>query len=127
MVLVPLNVVPVFLERQQMRRGPDEVFPYKQGPRDRGACHRSGGRKGGRAYTEAHRDITSVDAGGPVRGLRAGRGQIVATWHDSKGFSLVTVLEPVAQKPEGKQPKPQCAEKGVAGAGAEIPNGGTCH
>jgi hypothetical protein len=39
-----------------------------------------------------------------VLGLRAGQAQIVATWHDSRAFSLVTVLEPVAQKPEGKQP-----------------------
>lgn len=70
--------------------------------------------------------IASVDGGGTVLGLRAGQVQIVATWHDSRGFSLVTVLEPVAQKPDGKQPKPQCTEKGVAGAGAEIPNGGTC-
>jgi uncharacterized protein YjdB len=70
--------------------------------------------------------VASVDAGGTVRGLRAGRVQIVATWHDSRGFSLVTVLEPVAQKPDGKQPKPQCTEKGVAGAGAEIPKDGTC-
>jgi Big-like domain-containing protein len=70
--------------------------------------------------------IASVDAGGTVRGLRAGRVQIVATWHDSRGFSLVTVLEPVGQKPDGKQPKPQCTEKGVAGAAAEIPTGVTC-
>jgi hypothetical protein len=70
--------------------------------------------------------IASVDAGGTVRGLRAGRVQIVATWHDTRGFSLVTVLEPVAGKPDGKQPKPLCTEKGVAGAGAEIPKDGTC-
>ena len=41
-------------------------------------------------------NIMSVDAGGTVRGLRAGRVQVVATWHDSQGFSLVMVLEPVA-------------------------------
>jgi hypothetical protein len=70
--------------------------------------------------------IASVDAGGTVLGLRAGQVQIVATWHDSRGFSLVTVLEPGAQKPDGKQPKPLCTEKGVAGAGAEIPKDGTC-
>jgi hypothetical protein len=71
-------------------------------------------------------NITWVDAGGTVRGLRAGRVRIVATWHDSQGFSLVTVLEPVAQKPDGKQSKPQCTEK-CAGAGAGmIPEGGTC-
>ena len=70
--------------------------------------------------------IASVDAGGTVRGLRAGRVQIVATWHNSRGFSLVTVLESAAQKPDGKQPKPKCTEKGVAGAGAEIPKDDTC-
>lgn len=68
--------------------------------------------------------IASVDAGGTVLGVRAGRVQIVATWRNSRGLSVVTVLEPGAQK--GKQPKPQCTEKGAVGAGAEIPNGGTC-
>jgi hypothetical protein len=67
--------------------------------------------------------IASVDAGGTVLGLSAGQVHIVATWRNSRGFSVVTVLEPGAQ---GKQPKPQCTEKGGAGAGAEIPNGGTC-
>jgi Big-like domain-containing protein len=71
--------------------------------------------------------IASVDADGTVRGLRAGRVQIVATWHDSRGFSLVTVLEPAARKPDGKQPKPLCTEKGAAGTSVEIPNDGTCH
>ena len=68
--------------------------------------------------------IASVDAGGTVRGLRAGRVQILATWHNSRGFSLVTVLE--SAPPDGKQPKPNCTEKGVAGAGAEIPKDDTC-
>jgi hypothetical protein len=70
--------------------------------------------------------IASVDGGGTVLGLRAGQVRIVATWQDSRDFSLVTVLEPAAHKPEGKQPKPQCAEQGVPGAGAEIPDRGTC-
>lgn len=70
--------------------------------------------------------IASVDASGTVHGLRAGRVQIVATWRDNRGSSLVTVLEPVAQKPEGKEPEPQCLEKGIAGAGSEIPESGTC-
>jgi hypothetical protein len=69
--------------------------------------------------------IASVDASGTVRGLRPGRVQIVATWRDNRGISLVTVLEPVAKKP-GKEPGPQCTEKGIAGAGSEIPKSGTC-
>jgi hypothetical protein len=70
--------------------------------------------------------IASVDASGTVSGLRAGQVRIVATWHDSRGFSLVTVLEPVAGKPDGKFPKPLCTEKGVPGTSAEIPNDDTC-
>lgn len=69
-------------------------------------------------------DIASVDASGMVLGLRAGRVQIVATWRDNQGSSVVTVLEPVGQKPKGKAP--QCSEKGIAGAGSEIPESGTC-
>jgi uncharacterized protein YjdB len=59
------------------------------------------------AWSSADGAIASVDAGGVVHGLRAGRVQIVATWHDSRGSSLVTVLEAVAKKPDGKNPGPQ--------------------
>jgi hypothetical protein len=65
--------------------------------------------------------IASVDGTGLVQGLSAGRVQIVATWHDSRGSSLVTVLEPVIKKPP-----PRCLEQGTAGAGSEIPQGGEC-
>ena len=58
------------------------------------------------AWSSADGAIASVDAGGIVYGWRAGRVQIVATWHDSRGSSLVTVLEPVAKKPDGKNPEP---------------------
>ena len=58
------------------------------------------------AWSSADGTIASVDAGGIVYGWRAGRVQIVATWHDSRGSSLVTVLEPVAKKPDGKNPEP---------------------
>jgi len=78
------------------------------------------------AWRSENGTIASVDGDGTVRGLRAGQVQIVATWQDTHGFSLVTVLEPAAQKPEGKQPGPQCTENSVAGAGAAIPKDGTC-
>jgi uncharacterized protein YjdB len=60
------------------------------------------------AWSSADGAIASVDAGGVVFGWRAGQVQIVATWHDNRGSSLVTVLEPVVKKkPDGKQPGPQ--------------------
>jgi len=59
------------------------------------------------AWSSANGAIASVDASGVVFGWRAGQVQIVATWHDSRGSSLVTVLEPVAKKPNGKNPGPQ--------------------
>jgi uncharacterized protein YjdB len=59
------------------------------------------------AWSSADGAIAAVDAGGIVYGWRAGRVQIVATWHDSRGSSLVTVLEPVAKKPDEKNPGPQ--------------------
>jgi uncharacterized protein YjdB len=68
------------------------------------------------AWSSADSDIASVDAAGMVSGLRAGRVQIVATWHGHRGSSVVTVLEPVAKKPNGKTPGRQCLEKATAGA-----------
>jgi hypothetical protein len=68
------------------------------------------------AWSSADSDIASVDAAGMVSGLRAGRVQIVATWHGSRGSSVVTVLEPVRKKPNGKAPVPKCLEKATASA-----------
>lgn len=75
-------------------------------------------------WSSADGDIASVDAAGMVSGLRAGRVQIVATWHGSRGSSVVTVLETVRKKPNGNTPVPECLEKATAGAG--IPKTGTC-
>ena len=49
-------------------------------------------------WRSADGSIAAVAADGTVQGLRAGRVQIVATWHDAHGSSLVTVREPVVKK-----------------------------
>ena len=50
-------------------------------------------------WLSADGTIASVAADGMVAGLKEGRVQITATWHDSHGSSLITVLPPVAKKP----------------------------
>jgi uncharacterized protein YjdB len=65
-------------------------------------------------WSSANGAIASVASDGLVQGLSAGKVQIVATWHDSRGSSLVTVVEPVAKKPP-----PKCLEPSQAGIGAE--------
>jgi hypothetical protein len=65
----------------------------------------------GVAWQSEDGDIATVDAAGLVYGLRPGRVQIVATWRDSRGSSLVTVFETVAKKPT-----PRCLEKDADGA-----------
>ena len=52
-------------------------------------------------WSSADATIASVDPDGTVRGLRAGRVQIVATWHDSRGSSLIVVADQVAKKHPG--------------------------
>jgi len=64
--------------------------------------------------------IASVASDGVVQGLRLGRVQIVATWHDSRGSSLVTVLEPVNKK------QPPCPEPLKPTSGLVIPSQAGC-
>jgi uncharacterized protein YjdB len=71
-------------------------------------------------WLSADGTIASVAADGTVQGLREGKVQIVATWHDSRGSSLVTVISPVAKKP------PTCLDASVAGTGSAIPGGDKC-
>lgn len=71
-------------------------------------------------WLSADGTIASVAADGTVQGLREGKVQIIATWHDSRGSSLVTVVGPVAKKP------PACLEASVAGTGSAIPGGDKC-
>jgi hypothetical protein len=66
--------------------------------------------------------IATVGSDGIVEGLRAGQVQIVATWHDSRGSSLITVLDPAAK---GKK-LPHCLERLEAGAGSGIPTDAGC-
>jgi uncharacterized protein YjdB len=66
--------------------------------------------------------IASVGADGLVQGLRAGRVQIVATWHDSRGSSLVTVVDPTVKH---KNPLP-CLEPIKAATGSGIPTNAGC-
>ena len=51
--------------------------------------------------------IATVGNDGLVEGVREGRVQIVATWHDSRGSSQVTV---VRRAPEEKEP-PRCIDE----------------
>jgi len=62
--------------------------------------------------------IATVGQDGIVQGVRSGQVQIVATWHDSRGSSLVTVVGPASK---GKQP-PRCLDQTKASAPAD----GTC-
>jgi len=52
-------------------------------------------------WTSADGTIASVDPDGTVRAQRAGRVQIVATWNDSRGSSVIVVADQVAKKHPG--------------------------
>ena len=74
------------------------------------------------SWRSADDSIATVDADGIVQGFRAGRVQIVATWHDSRGSSLVTVVDPA-----GKGTKPsRCLQLLEAEAGSGIPTDEGC-
>lgn len=71
-------------------------------------------------WLSADGTIASVAADGTVQGLREGQVQIIASWHDSRGSSLVNVISPVAKKP------PPCVSALAAGTGSGIPGGSGC-
>jgi Big-like domain-containing protein len=73
-------------------------------------------------WLSADGTIASVGTDGVVHGLKAGQVQIVATWHDSRGSSLVTVIDPAIK---GEKP-PRCLEPIKAGTGSGIPTQGGC-
>lgn len=50
------------------------------------------------AWCSSNADVASVDTEGRVLGLKSGKAQIVATWHGSRGSSVITVLDPDATK-----------------------------
>jgi uncharacterized protein YjdB len=52
-------------------------------------------------WSSADVAIASVDPDGTVRALRAGRVQIVATWQERRGSSLIVVTDQVAKKQPG--------------------------
>jgi alpha-amylase len=66
-------------------------------------------------WSSADTDIASVDPDGTVRGLRAGRVQIVATWQGSRGSSLIVVIDQVAKK------RPDCSAHLEEGGASGIP------
>ncbi|MDQ3138763.1 MAG: Ig-like domain-containing protein [Gemmatimonadota bacterium] len=66
-------------------------------------------------------ETVATVSNGVVQALKAGQVQIVATWHESRGSSVVTVLDPT----EKKLPRP-CIEPMVADAGAGVPRGAPC-
>jgi len=75
----------------------------------------------GVAWQTTDAAVASVDGTGLVHGLRAGRVEILASWGESRGSSLVTVIE------EGKpKPAPECFEASTIEAAATIPNNDSC-
>lgn len=66
-------------------------------------------------WSSADVAIASVESDGTVRGQRAGRVQVIATWGERRGSSLVTVIEQVAKK------RPDCPVHLEEGAAASIP------
>ena len=52
-------------------------------------------------WSSADLAIASVDPDGTVRALRTGRVQIVATWQERRGSSLIVVTDQVAKKHPG--------------------------
>jgi hypothetical protein len=75
----------------------------------------------GVAWRTTDAAIASVDGTGLVHGLSAGRVEILASWGDSRGSSLVTVLEERKTKPA-----PECFETSTTEAAATIPNTDGC-
>lgn len=75
----------------------------------------------GVSWTSADETIATVAADGVVQGRKAGRVQIVASWHASRGSSLVTVLDPTA-----KQPPLRCIEPSRVATGTGIPENPRC-
>jgi Bacterial Ig-like domain (group 2) len=67
-------------------------------------------------WTSADATIASVDPDGTVRALRAGRVQIVATWQESRGSSVIVVADQVAKKP------PESGCLALRAAESSIPN-----
>jgi len=72
------------------------------------------------AWSSADVSIATVDHTGAVHALRSGRVQIIASWHDSRGSSLILVANPVAKKPQ------QCLDQLRAGTESSIPTNGPC-
>jgi hypothetical protein len=73
-------------------------------------------------WQSADGTIATVGPDGIVQGLRSGRVQIVATWHDSRGSSLVTVVDPGTK---GEKPG-RCLQLLEAESGSGIPTDGSC-
>lgn len=69
-------------------------------------------------WTSTDETIATVSRG-IVTGIKPGRVQILATWHRSRGSSLVYVLDPIVKKPP-----PQCLQAKAAGSG--VPAKGPC-
>ena len=69
-------------------------------------------------WRSANGAVATVDGTGVVSGLQPGQAQIVATWQDTRGSSLVTVAEAVTKKPT-----PECSAQATAEAGSNIPTG----
>jgi hypothetical protein len=49
-------------------------------------------------WSSADKTVASIEPDGTVHALRAGRVQIIAEWHESRGSSLIVVAEQVSKK-----------------------------
>jgi hypothetical protein len=71
-------------------------------------------------WSSADLAIASVDPDGTVRALRAGRVQIVATWQERRGSSVIVVTDQVAKK------QPDCPAHLEEDAPSSIPANKGC-
>ena len=73
-------------------------------------------------WRSASDSIASITGTGMVRGLKAGRTRVIATWRGSHGSALVTVV-----RAGGGGKRPVCASAQAAPSQASVPKSGADH
>ncbi len=71
------------------------------------------------SWLSSDTNVATVRADGMVEGRKAGRVQVVATWHAARGSALVSVRSPVSKKPLD----PPCLRRSPTLKLAGIPSG----
>jgi hypothetical protein len=72
-------------------------------------------------WLSADTNVATVRPGGIVEARKAGRVQIVATWHQARGSAVVIVLNQVTKKP----PTPACLKR-IPGREKHLISDGSC-